>query len=390
MRWWRDTLFRRLFLLMWLALALSHLAAWFLVTEVGFASSGPRTEAGVRERASSRPPGPPDPPPGLPRSRPPPSRPTFPSLPPTPGIPQVNAGPMPGGQQALPSLLLVLDYGVRVLFIGLAAWIGARWLAAPVGRLVAASRALAGSLGTDAELPRLQERGATIEVQEAAHVFNEMADQLHGQFRSRGLLMASVSHDLRTPLTRMRIRLESLHDQPGVQRCIEDIREMDALIDTALQVFRDSAADEPQQPTDVFALVQSLTDDLLEQGAAVTLRGASVVVPARAVALRRVVANLLGNALRYGNHADVQVSADGSAALLLIDDGGPGIPEAEIERVFEPFYRVEASRSRTSGGTGLGLYIARDLLLRQGGSLRLINRREGGLRAEVRLGLPAH
>jgi len=136
--------------------------------------------------------------------------------------------------------------------------------------------------------------------------------------------------------------------------------------------------------------VQSLTDDLLEQGATVTLQGDSVVLPARAVALRRVVSNLLGNALRYGSRADVQVlpQPDGSA-LLLIEDEGPGIPEAELERVFEPFYRVESSRSRASGGSGLGLYIARDLLQRQGGSIRLVNRvGEGlhGLRAEVRLG----
>jgi signal transduction histidine kinase len=386
MHWWRDTLFKRLFLLMWVALVVSHFAAFTLVTQFFHSFEPPHEMAapGLGQMPQGLPPpvsgaanaGPPDGPPGVgPRVM----RPTFPSLPPTPGVPEARAG--------LPTTLLVLDYGVRVLLIGLAAWVGARWLAAPVRRLVEASRGLAGSLGTDAKPPRLEERGATVDVQEAAEVFNEMAEQLHGQFRSRGLLMAAVSHDLRTPLTRMRIRLEALKEQPGAQRCIEDIREMDALIDTALQVFRDSAADEPLQPTDVFALVQSLTDDLQEQGEPVTLQGDSVVVPARAVALRRVLSNLLGNALRYGNRADVQIHAEGAGVLLVIEDEGPGIPAAELERVFEPFYRVEASRSRASGGAGLGLYIARDLLQRQGGSLRLLNRTDQGLRAEVRLHL---
>ena len=389
MHWWRDTLFKRLFLLMWVALVASHFAAWLLVTQVpGFGSPQPSTRPppsmGAPGGAPIGAPG------GAPGGSPP--RPTFPSLPPTPGVPQVpkaSHGP-PGSPGApapsLPTHLLVLDYGVRLLLIGLAAWVGARWLAGPVRRLVEAARTLGSSLGSNTRPPRLRTPGATVEVQEAEQVFNEMAEQLHGQFRSRGLLMASVSHDLRTPLTRMRIRLEALREQPGVQRCIEDIREMDALIDTALQVFRDSAADEPLQPTDVFALVQSLTDDLLEQGQPVTLQGDNVVVPARAVALRRVVSNLLGNALRYGHRADVQVRPDAGGVRLFIDDTGPGIPPAELERVFEPFYRVEASRSRASGGTGLGLYIARDLLQRQGGSLRLINRpihEGGGLRAEV-------
>ena len=407
-RWWRDTLAKRLFLLMWAALVVSHVVAWLLVTElmpfqprgslppISGAAAGPGGEApdaqGMQGLAS---PGPsPRQPSGAESSRPPmppplaPPRgvtPTFPSLPPTPGVPQVGLSSPPAAPSLSPSML-ALDYGARVLLIGLAAWLGARWLATPVSRLVAASRALAATLGAAQAPPRLEARGATVEVREAAEVFNEMAEQLHGQFRSRGLLMASVSHDLRTPLTRMRIRLEALKDQPGVQRCIDDIREMDALIDTALQVFRDSGDDEALQPTDVHALVQSLTDDLQEQGRPVTLRGQAVVVPARALALRRVVGNLLGNALRYGGRADVQVLDDGNGVLLLIDDQGPGIPEAELERVFDPFYRVESSRNRAAGGSGLGLYIARDLLHRMGGRLRLVNRPEGGLRAEVRLG----
>ena len=131
---------------------------------------------------------------------------------------------------------------------------------------------------------------------------------------------------------------------------------MNELIDSTLQVFRDAGAAEPAQRTEVFALVQSLADDLVEQGHAVVLEGEPAVALARPAALRRV-----------------------------IDDAGPGIPEGQLEAVFQPFHRVESSRNRHTGGTGLGLYIARDLLQRQGGWLTLSNRREGGLRAEVLL-----
>jgi signal transduction histidine kinase len=391
-RWFPDTLFMRLFLLMWAALVLSHLAAYQLVTS-GLLSPWPHA---VR-------------PGGLP---------TFPSLPPTPGLPGgggparpppgagpgaegpgfaapdpspppgrlVETGPVrsPGRPPGLPALLLALDYGVRLLLIGAAAWVGARWLSAPMRRLVDASRALGAALGRGPALPRLDEGRGTVEVREAARVFNQMASELHEQFQSRGLLMASLSHDLRTPLTRMRIRLEPLAAEPVAGRCIADIREMDQLIETALEVFRHAHAPEPMQPTDLHALVQALADDLAEQGHAVTVTGSSLVLPLQPVATRRIVSNLLGNALRYGTRADVAVRVEDGWACVVIDDDGPGIPEAQLGEVLRPFYRVDTSRSRDTGGTGLGLYIVRDLTQRQGGELALSNRPQGGLRARVR------
>lgn len=380
-RWWfRDTLFMRLFLLMWAALVVSHVVAYLAVT------------AGLPEH---RPGG------DGPGSAP---LPTFPSLPPTPGLPEAGQppGPGPGGPPpgspggpggprsrapSLPAHMLALDYGVRLLIIGAAAWVGARWLSRPVRQLVGAASTLGASLGRGPEAPRLDETRGTAEVREAAQVFNRMASELHEQFRSRGLLMASLSHDLRTPLTRMRMRLETVAQEPLGQRCVADIREMDGLIETALEVFRNADAQEPAMQTDLLALVQSLVDDLIEQGQPVTLAGSAVVARIQPVATRRIVANLLGNALRYGVRADVSVRAQGSWACVTIDDVGPGIPEAQLKEVFQPFYRVDTSRSRGTGGTGLGLYIVHDFTLRQGGHITLSNRAGGGLRADLRLPL---
>lgn len=379
-----DTLARRLFLLMWAALVASHVLAYAAVRLVHI---GPDGDA-------------------------PQHLPTFPSLPPTPGMPdgathgpggpppgprpepQLDAAdaPPPGPHRgpSLPARALLLDYGVRLLVIALAAWWGSRWLARPMRELVQASRSLGGAVGGATRLPELDEADGTREVREAAQVFNRMARELKRQFSERGLMMAAISHDLRTPLTRLRMRLETM-EAPAEQRerSVADIREMDGLIDTVMELFRGSDGQEATRDTDVGALVQALVDDLAEQGQPVRCELEAGAVPpiarAQPAALRRVLANLLGNALRYGGPTEVQVRREGATVAVRIDDAGPGIPEAQLEAVFQPFFRLEGSRSRHTGGTGLGLYIARDLSQRMGGELRLSNRAEGGLRAELRL-----
>ena len=204
-------------------------------------------------------------------------------------------------------------------------------------------------------------------------------------------MVAAMSHDLRTPLTRLRLRIDGMDTDAVVQqRSADDIREMNELIDTVLGVFRGDAlgSAEPLQDTSIGTLVQSLTDDLVEQGAQVQLslpQGSDGAAVARAepAALRRVVTNLLSNALRYAGAAEVSVQAAGKHVRIVIDDTGPGIAPAHLESVFEPFYRVDPSRNRHTGGTGLGLYIARELSQRQGALLSLANRPGGGLRAEI-------
>ncbi|MFL6680300.1 MAG: sensor histidine kinase, partial [Burkholderiaceae bacterium] len=215
---------------------------------------------------------------------------------------------------------------------------------------------------------------------------NEMSRQLRDQVHSRALLVAAISHDLRTPLARIRMRLENAENDPLAARSIADIHEMDDLIESALEVFRGAGPhEEPAATTDVHALVQAIVDDLADLGLPVGVRGAPAPARVQAAGLRRVVSNLVNNALRYGQRADVRVHAAAGAVHIVIEDEGPGIPEAQLDAVMKPFYRLETSRSRLTGGSGLGLYIARDLVARQGGSLTLENRAEGGLRATIAL-----
>lgn len=386
-RWCADTLFKRLFLLLWATLVVSHLAAFSVSTGWLWRSDAP---AGPMPTLPSLPPMDLEPPPTA--GGPPGARPgARPEGPPgshadrRPGPPPAGDGP----PRERPHLL-VLDYGVRLLLIGLCAWWGARWLSAPVRRLVEASRQLGAVVGRPgATLPRLDEARGTVEVREAAHVFNEMAQQLDESFRHRGLLMAAISHDLRTPLTRIRLRLESLGPEDDrVRRCVADVAEMDTLLEDALALFRGLGTPEPTQPTDITALVESLCDDAVELGQPVSFQqadDAAATAPAQPVALRRVVGNLLSNAVRYGGRAEVAVQRQGDQVVITVDDEGPGIPEQALKAVFEPFHRLESSRNRASGGSGLGLYIARDLAQRQGARVSLSNRPQGGLRAEVRL-----
>lgn len=370
-----DGLGLRLFLLMWVALAVSHLVAMSVVLQTmrGWVDT-PRPPAFMEGEFPRRPGGidgdaplhrdfeggrPPRPDPGV-------HLPTLPSLPPS-----------------MPWRTSLLDYGLRMLVIALAAWWGSRWLAQPVRRLVDAAQQLTPALIRGHPAPALSETDGTREVRDAAAVFNRMAAELSGQFEERGLMIAAISHDLRTPLTRMRLRLETGEVEARVrERCIDDLREMNQLVESVIDVFRPGEVAQLRR-VDLSALAQSAVDDLAETGAAVTFEGPPAVVNADPVALRRVVDNLVGNALRYAGNARVSVHLAAGVTRLVVEDDGPGIPEAELERVQQPFRRVEGSRNRETGGTGLGLYIAQQLVRRQGAVLVLSNRPEGGLRAEV-------
>ncbi len=381
-RW--DRLGLRLFVLMWLALVLSHGVAWSLVMLVGLPghgadrppprlaqphAEGPPARLGRVPADEGAAPGAGGPPPASMAHSVPHVVPTFPSLPPS-----------------LPWQAGLLDYGVRLLVIALAAWWGSRWLARPVRRLVDSARRLTPALAQGRPAPLLDEQQGTREVREAAEVFNRMAAELSGQFEERGLMMAAISHDLRTPLTRLRLRLETGEVESGVrERCIDDIREMNRLVESVVEVFRPERAVALQR-VDLGALAQSAVDDLAESGAALSFEGEPRVVNADPQALRRVLDNLLVNAQRYAGGARVRVQPWADGTVLWVDDDGPGIPEAELARVCQPFRRVEGSRNRATGGTGLGLYIASELARRQGIALTLANRPEGGLRAQLLFG----
>jgi len=280
-----------------------------------------------------------------------------------------------------------LDYLARILVLSLAAWLGSRWLTAPMRQLTKASKSLGQSMGRGGELHLLDQNHGPLEVRQTARVFNDMARGLSAQFEQRSLMMAAVSHDLRTPLTRLRMRLEKLMPDPVAERCVTDVQDINAMIDAVLEAMNEERRQEPVQPVDVLALVQAMADDLQEAGHAVTAGGDAATLRVQPVAFKRVLANLISNAVRYGGGAEIRVTVQREPqpgqVRITIDDQGPGIAPEMLETVFKPFTRLDTSRSRETGGVGLGLYIARELTHRHGGTITLSNRPEGGLRAEL-------
>ena len=244
----------------------------------------------------------------------------------------------------------------------------------------------AEDLGRDIDRPPLPEHGAN-ELVRASRALNVMQDRLKRYVDTRMKVLAAMSHDLKTPITRMRLRAEMLDDAHIKAKFVKDLDELQQLVGSTLDYMRGlGEGTETIQPIDVTALISSLKQDAEEAGHTVTLSGnARTPVMGRAQALKRCLQNLIDNALAYGRRADITLRDEGGALNIAITDDGPGIPEGDIERVFEPFYRVEGSRNRNTGGSGLGLSIARNIAQSHGGSVRLRNRTRGGLEATLRL-----
>lgn len=257
----------------------------------------------------------------------------------------------------------------------------ALWVVGRAARPFATFAAAAERLGVDVAAPPLEEAGPR-EVRSATHAFNVMQQRIRRFVEDRTQMLAAISHDLRTPITRMRLRAEFVEDETERTKMLADLEEMEHMIAATLAFARDDAAREVRRPVDVAALVQGLSDDL---GAEYNGPDA-LVMPARPVALKRAVANLLENARKYGGGGHASLGEKDGQIIITIDDTGPGIPESEFEHVFAPFVRLESSRNRETGGTGLGLSVARAAARAHGGDIALSNRPEGGLR--VRLILP--
>ena len=244
----------------------------------------------------------------------------------------------------------------------------------------------AEDLGRNIDRPPLPERGAN-ELVRASRALNMMQDRLKRYVDTRIKVLAAMSHDLKTPITRMRLRAEMLDDAHVKAKFVKDLDDLQQMVGATLDYMRGLAeGGETLQPIDVTALVSSLKEDAEEAGHTVTVSGdARSPVMGRAQALKRCLQNLIDNALAYGRRADIALRDEGGALTIAISDDGPGIPEADIERVFEPFYRVEGSRNRNTGGSGLGLSIARNIAQAHGGSVRLRNLARGGLEATLRI-----
>ncbi|WP_240002267.1 sensor histidine kinase [Oleisolibacter albus] len=269
--------------------------------------------------------------------------------------------------------------GSAAVAILLSAWV-LGFTTRPLRRFAAA----ANRLGIDMNAPSLDEAGPR-EVRLAAAAFNKMQRRLRAFVEDRTRMLAAVSHDLRTPLTRLRLRAEFIDDEAVRDKMLEDLAEMEAMIGSTLAFARDEAGQEPIQPLDINAAVAKLVDDMRDSGNSVGLSPASapLQIMGRRMALRRAFGNLIDNAVKYGTRAEVGITEAGDTVMVTIDDHGPGIPDAEFDNVFRPFFRLEASRSRDTGGTGLGLSVANDIIRAHGGEIRLANRPEGGLRVTV-------
>lgn len=276
----------------------------------------------------------------------------------------------------LPVVLLV-----QLLLLGVFAWIGVRLATRPLAQLAHA----ADTLGPDLRAMQLPEDGPQ-EVARAARAFNAMQRRIAGYMTERMQILAAISHDLQTPITRMRMRADMMDDSEQQRKLNQDLKEMESLVREGVTYARTlHGASEAPCRIDPDALLDSLVGDYQDAGERLYLNGRiGQPLVTRPNALRRVLVNLIDNGFKYGASVELTASTDAQGRVVIrILDGGPGIPESELEAVFQPFYRLESSRNRSTGGTGLGLAIARQLTQAMNGTLSLSNRPEGGLEAQL-------
>lgn len=344
-----DTLFGRLFGMLFVAIVLAHLLAFAWFHHYG--------------------PPPPPPPPefseGVDGQRPP-MDPRFEPRPPRPWF----GGP-----------LVPLTFQFISLMI--AAWYGAKLLTRPIQRLSDAAERLSENLDS----PPLDESGPK-EARQAAHTFNLMQQRIREQVQQRARMLGAVSHDLRTPLSRLKLRLENISDEKLQGQMRQDLDDMIGMLDATLTYLHEQRTSEALQLMDVQALVESLCENAQDQGADVQVSGHCAPLPVQPMALRSCINNLMDNALRYAGQARIELQDQREQLLIRVIDHGPGIAADKREAVFEPFYRLEGSRNRNSGGVGLGMTIAREAAQRLGGQLNLEETPGGGLTAIIRLPRP--
>ncbi|MDO8608160.1 MAG: ATP-binding protein [Phaeospirillum sp.] len=276
------------------------------------------------------------------------------------------------------AILSTLVMMVAVLVFG--AW-ATGWIARPLAAFAGA----AGRLGRDVAAPPLPEDGPR-EVRHAVAAFNEMQGRIRRFVEDRTQMLAAISHDLRSPITRVRLRTEVLPPGEGRDKMLADLDEMAAMVASTLDFARQDATDEPTQAIDLAATLQAICDNAVDMGLAAEFDWSGrLVCTCRPLAIKRALANLVENGCRFGGQVAVHAGHHGSGIKVVIEDQGPGIPEGELERVFAPFFRIETSRNRKTGGIGLGLSVARTIIRAHGGDVSLENRKEGGLRVTVTL-----
>ena len=263
-----------------------------------------------------------------------------------------------------------------------------RWATRPLRDL-----ALAAERFSLDQVPQPLPEDGPAEVRRAARAFNTMRERIQRLVSERMQAMAAVSHDLRTPITRLRLRSELLDDDATRRLIDADLGEMEEMIDSTLEYLRGGASSEAARPVDLASIIETIVDEHLDQGHRVSLSGLNTApILGQVLPLKRAFSNLIGNALKYGGTASVGITEAGGRFVVTVEDEGPGIPPADMERAFLPFVRLEESRGRETGGSGLGLTIAQAVARSHEGAIALENRASGGLCVTVsvpRLDRPA-
>jgi signal transduction histidine kinase len=280
-------------------------------------------------------------------------------------------------------------YGMLQLLsvILLAAVIVAFWTARRLARPIREFARAAERLGVDLTAPPLAVRGPQ-ELRATIQAFNRMQDRLRRFLEDRTQMLAAISHDLRAPLARLRLRAEFVEDEEQQRKMFGELTTMNAMIDSTLAFARDATRHEPRKLVDLSVLVEDVCEDVADSGGTALYRGPrGIAVTCRPSDIRRAISNLVDNAVKYGGSAHVDIIREDKRVVVAIDDDGPGLPLKEQERVFAPFYRLEPAREPGSGGVGLGLSVARTIAREHGGEVTLANRDSGGL--SVRIELPA-
>jgi signal transduction histidine kinase len=276
---------------------------------------------------------------------------------------------------------------IRLLFlavsISLFTALAARQFAQPIKKLAAAVR----EFGVNPRGPSITESGPR-ELRQVIRTFNEMQAQIQKFLSYRTMMLAAISHDLRTPLTRMRLRGELIEDVEQQARLFRDVDEMQAMVEGALAFFREDAVTEPTTTFDLPQLLMAIANDYADQKIELNYEGpVHAVYQGRPLALKRALNNLVENAIKYGTPPEIELLCEDRSFIIVIRDRGPGIPQSALESVFLPYYRIEKSRNRNTGGVGLGLTVAQSIVQGHGGDIVLGNIGGGGLEARVVLPL---
>lgn len=287
--------------------------------------------------------------------------------------------PAPGGLRALAGWIVLIVLGSTAISI-----FAASKIIKPLQLLEDAI----GRIGADGMLPPIPESGSG-EVRVTAHALNTLSSRLKSAMESRMRLVAAAGHDLRTPMTRMRLRAEFIPDDAERVKWFADLEELDAIADSAIRLVREEVGNDSRQTVRLGKLVHEVAEELIQLGYAVTPPAPiSLPIEAGPLALKRALRNLIINAATHGRSARLSLDQDDGFAIVTIRDEGPGIPEEMIEHVFEPFFRVDAARRKTMPGAGLGLAIAKEIIERFGGSIAIANsKRPRGLIQIVRIPL---